>query len=113
MIRFCLAHKIYQHNWPACGTLALVSFRNNFKEYGNQMGKLALILTALIAVTGPFVAANEELEKSAFLKIFNELHQDPLATQTPAKRANVQTLWIEQKLDNFDKNETRTWQMVG
>ena len=91
----------------------LISLHDNFKEHGNQMKKLALILTGLIAVTASFAAANDKLETSAFLKIFNELHQDPLATQSPVKRANVQTLWIEQKLDHFDENETRTWKMVG
>ncbi|XP_046804332.1 putative serine protease K12H4.7 isoform X2 [Lucilia cuprina] len=73
------------------------------------MVKLALIVAALLAVLA-FANANEDEEVPAFVKIFNELHKDP-APQQVNTRANVKTLWIEQKLDHFDANETRTWQM--
>lgn len=73
------------------------------------MFKIALTLTAVLAVTA-FTAAQEG-DISNFAKIFNELHRDP-APQV-ATKANVKTLWIEQKLDHFDANGTRTWQMVG
>lgn len=77
------------------------------------MGKLVLIFAAFIAATAVLVAANEEQERLAFVKIFNEMHQDPFATENVAPRANVETLWIEQKLDHFDPSETRIWQMVS
>lgn len=47
---------------------------------------------------------------NVFSRTFNELHDDP-GPQT-ASRVWVPTKWIDQRLDHFDDDETRTWQMV-
>uniref|UniRef100_A0A1L8EGF3 Putative serine protease n=1 Tax=Haematobia irritans TaxID=7368 RepID=A0A1L8EGF3_HAEIR len=72
------------------------------------MAKLAITLVALIAF-GAMVKAIEDQEIKAFQNIFNRLHKEP-GPEIKA-RANVVTLTIEQKLDHFDENETRTWNM--
>jgi len=45
-------------------------------------------------------------------RIFKRLHEEPPLPTTQNRADEVQTLWIEQKLDHFNESETRTWQMV-
>ena len=47
---------------------------------------------------------------TVFFKALRNLHKDP--GPHGFTRANVETKWIEQKLDHFDMKENRTWQMV-
>ncbi|XP_013105194.2 putative serine protease K12H4.7 [Stomoxys calcitrans] len=72
------------------------------------MGKVIITLLAVIAIAVVAKALEEE-KATAFVTIFNKLHKEP-GPEIKA-RANVETLHIEQKLDHFDENETRTWQM--
>ncbi|XP_037728852.1 putative serine protease K12H4.7 [Drosophila subpulchrella] len=48
---------------------------------------------------------------SAVERIFKRLHEEPPIQTTQNRADEVQTLWIEQKLDHFNESETRTWQM--
>ncbi|CAD7093607.1 unnamed protein product [Hermetia illucens] len=66
------------------------------------MKVLALLLAIyLIEVNGQF---------SPFRKIFQKLHEEP-PPPVPVFRNNINMNYIEQKLDHFDLNEKRTWQM--
>lgn len=47
-----------------------------------------------------------------FQRTFQKLHEEPPLLTSQSRADEVQTLWIEQKLDHFDEGETRTWQMV-
>lgn len=69
-----------------------------------KMKVLALLLAIyLIEVNGQF---------SPFRKIFQKLHEEP-PPPVPVFRNNINMNYIEQKLDHFDPNEKRTWQMVS
>eukprot|EP00099_Drosophila_melanogaster_P013078 NP_001287406.1 uncharacterized protein Dmel_CG3734, isoform B [Drosophila melanogaster] len=48
---------------------------------------------------------------SIFERTFKRIHEEPPLPTTQNRADVVQTLWIEQKLDHFDPEETRTWQM--
>ncbi|XP_030374872.1 putative serine protease K12H4.7 [Scaptodrosophila lebanonensis] len=48
---------------------------------------------------------------SIFKRTFQKLHEEPPLPLKQARDDTVETLWIEQKLDHFDENEIRTWQM--
>nr|XP_016940142.1 putative serine protease K12H4.7 [Drosophila suzukii] len=61
---------------------------------------IALALLALSQTSGSTVE-----------RIFKRLHEEPPLPTTQNRADEVQTLWIEQKLDHFNESETRTWQM--
>ncbi|EDW14838.2 LOW QUALITY PROTEIN: uncharacterized protein Dmoj_GI23098 [Drosophila mojavensis] len=46
-----------------------------------------------------------------FERTFKKLHEEPYVPTNQNRADEVQTLWIEQKLDHFNDSETRTWQM--
>uniref|UniRef100_A0A1B0GB71 Prolylcarboxypeptidase n=1 Tax=Glossina morsitans morsitans TaxID=37546 RepID=A0A1B0GB71_GLOMM len=70
------------------------------------MFKLSVVL-----LVGAVVALGKTVPKAdnIFRKSFTNLHKDPAP---PAQtRGHVQVLSIKQRLDHFDENETRTWNM--
>lgn len=72
------------------------------------MFKLSVVL-----LVGAVVALGKTVPKAdnIFRKSFTNLHKDPAP---PAQtRGHVQILSIKQRLDHFDENETRTWNMVS
>ena len=72
--------------------------------------KLTLVLVVLMGLAVGSWAEDKETV-NAFEHSFNMLHKEPPPPESKS-RANVQTLWIEQKLNHFDNSETKTWQMV-
>lgn len=69
------------------------------------------LLAAAFALMSAVTATKDE---SIFERTFRQLHQEPPPPEPATRnRANIQHLGIEQKLDNFNETETRTWQMVG
>lgn len=53
-----------------------------------------------------------QANESIFGHTFKQLHSQPPVSANQNRADEVQTLWIEQKLDHFNVAETRTWQMV-
>ncbi|XP_023166088.2 putative serine protease K12H4.7 [Drosophila hydei] len=52
-----------------------------------------------------------QANESIFGHTFKQLHSQPPVSANQNRADEVQTLWIEQKLDHFNIAETRTWQM--
>lgn len=79
--------------------------------------KLTLVIATFALVA--FCSATEKLnskeeikDEPIFVKTLRNLHRGP--PELPVtKRANIVTEWIEQKLDHFNEEDTRTWQMVS
>lgn len=66
----------------------------------------ATVLTVVLADNG---------SSSHFRKTFNRLHQEPPPppiSPSLGRIARVETKTITQKLDHYDKNNNKTWQMV-
>ncbi|XP_037942623.1 uncharacterized protein LOC119675488 [Teleopsis dalmanni] len=75
--------------------------------------KLSLILVALGVLVCSTIGGTDETTANkipVFLESFKKLHRGPPIVETQS-RAIIETKWIEQKLDNFDESESRTWQM--
>ncbi|XP_030556353.1 putative serine protease K12H4.7 [Drosophila novamexicana] len=66
-----------------------------------------LVGVTLVLLALGLVQANGNI----FQRTFNKLHGEPPVPANQNRADEVQTLWIEQKLDHFDESETRTWQM--
>ncbi|KAL5290289.1 hypothetical protein ACFFRR_009935 [Megaselia abdita] len=72
------------------------------------MMKAVVVFAVLLAV----VLADGS--SSHFRKTFNRLHQEPPPPPVSpglGRAAKVETKWITQKLDHYDKNNDKTWQM--
>ncbi|XP_054726720.1 putative serine protease K12H4.7 [Anastrepha obliqua] len=75
---------------------------------------LGFVLLAVIALLNAVSTENELQSKDAtiFERTFKTLHGEPPPPEPVSRnRANIQYLWIEQKLDHFNDTETRSWQM--
>ncbi|XP_073838546.1 putative serine protease K12H4.7 [Musca autumnalis] len=72
--------------------------------------KFALTVVGLLAVVAVARAVEDIKDVPAFVKTLEKLHRGPPVHSYIESRA-VQTEWITQKLDHFDENEDRTWQM--
>ncbi|XP_036332846.1 putative serine protease K12H4.7 [Rhagoletis pomonella] len=73
-----------------------------------------VVVLAALALLSTTRAENEQAadNENIFQRTFNQLHQEPPPPEPASQnRASVEYLWIEQKLDNFNETETRTWQM--
>lgn len=70
-----------------------------------QIGVTFLALLFALALSG-------QANGNIFQRTFKKLHEEPPLLTSQSRADEVQTLWIEQKLDHFDEAETRTWQMV-
>lgn len=69
------------------------------------------VLAVVFALISVVTATKDE---TIFERTFRQLHQEPPPPEPATQnRANIEYLEIEQKLDNFNETETRTWQMVG
>ncbi|XP_055847737.1 putative serine protease K12H4.7 [Episyrphus balteatus] len=66
---------------------------------------ISVIFATICLAAGAVVESSNIFERN-----FKSLHQEPPPPLTKT-RAQVKTSWIDQKLDNFDAKETRTWQM--
>ncbi|XP_064550582.1 putative serine protease K12H4.7 [Drosophila montana] len=66
-----------------------------------------LVGVTLVLLALGLVQANRNI----FQRTFNQLHGEPPVPANQNRADEVQTLWIEQKLDHFNESETRTWQM--
>ncbi|ALC46985.1 CG3734 [Drosophila busckii] len=76
------------------------------------MAQWTLGVTLVLLALG--VAAGNENESGGgniFQRTFNQLHQEPDLPANQNRADQVQTLWIEQKLDHFDASEKRSWKM--
>ncbi|XP_014096121.1 putative serine protease K12H4.7 [Bactrocera oleae] len=67
------------------------------------------VLAVVFALISVVTATKDE---TIFERTFRQLHQEPPPPEPATQnRANIEYLEIEQKLDNFNETETRTWQM--
>lgn len=67
------------------------------------------LLFSTLALTFVFINFTDALH--GFSENFGvNLHREPFYTSVK-RSSRVETKWIEQKLDNFNPNDTRTWQM--
>lgn len=74
--------------------------------------KFIVTVVSLLAILALAKATEESKDEPAFVQSMKKLYKGPPATSKFESRAVV-TEWITQKLDHFDENEERTWQMVG
>ncbi|XP_055921973.1 putative serine protease K12H4.7 [Eupeodes corollae] len=65
---------------------------------------ISLVVFGIICLTAKGASSN------IFEKTFRTLHQEPPPPLSKS-RASATIKWIDQKLDNFDSKETRTWRM--
>lgn len=72
------------------------------------MNKL-LCLTLILFTVYNVVSSDYGFERLGRKRI----HQEPPPPPTPPNARDVQTRWITQRLNNFDKQDTRVWNMVG
>ncbi|EDV98619.1 thymus-specific serine protease [Drosophila grimshawi] len=68
--------------------------------------------TLVLALLAPLASAanlnSDDSRIPASVRTLNELHRGP-PMQLISKRANVETRWISQKLDNFDEGNEEVW----
>lgn len=79
-------------------------------EQNNNM-RCTIVLLALIV---PFISAGplSTFEIPDSIRTLNELYRGP-PKQHANLRSNVETRWINQKLDNFDDNNEKEWKDVS
>ncbi|XP_034486003.1 putative serine protease K12H4.7 [Drosophila innubila] len=71
--------------------------------------KYSVLIILAVVVPLTYAASLPEPEIPAFVKTIKDLHRGP-PRQPSSNRANVETRWITQKLDNFDDSNTATWE---
>uniref|UniRef100_A0A1I8PJZ8 Serine protease K12H4.7 n=1 Tax=Stomoxys calcitrans TaxID=35570 RepID=A0A1I8PJZ8_STOCA len=72
--------------------------------------RYTLTVVALLVLVVFTTAFEESKDEPAFVKTLKKLQRGPPSTGLMESRAVV-TEWITQKLDHFDENEERTWEM--
>lgn len=74
--------------------------------------KSTITVVVLFAIAVFSNAESRNKYVPAFVESFQKLHRGP-ADILVTTRDNVETKWITQNLDHFDKQNKKTWQMVG
>jgi len=74
--------------------------------------KYSVVIILAVVVPLTYAASLPEPEIPDFVKTIKDLHRGP-PRQPSSNRANVETRWITQKLDNFDDSNTATWEDVS
>ncbi|EDW83811.1 uncharacterized protein Dwil_GK13807 [Drosophila willistoni] len=72
---------------------------------------MKLLLTASFALILAVTLLAQAKGDSIFQHTFKKLHSEPPVPVNQQRVDQVETLWIEQKLDHFNDEDTRTWQM--
>lgn len=78
-----------------------------------------ILIVFSVLITLAFTASlgdslySDDVEIPAFVQTLRELHRGPPPGQVGTTRANVETRWISQKLDNFNVSNEEVWYDVS